>query len=426
MVGAALGISFLVMLLILGVPMVAALVGSVAVGLFLGGQWALVMPQSIINGMSDYTLLSLPLFVLAGVIMNVGGLSARLFDFAHSLVGWMRGGLAQVDVLTSIFLGGMFGSSTADIAGTGSITIPAMKKAGYKADFAAATCAASSGVGPMIPPSSPMILYSAVTGTSLGALFMAGIIPGILMGLVFMGVVFVLARTRNFPRHGDLSLPEIWATFKSAFFSIGMPAIIVGGTTIGVFTPTEGGAFGVVYAIAVSMLVYRSMGVRDVYRATLAAVQLSGELLLMVGLSGALGVSLASAHVPEALAQMIDAITIGDSMFMRLVALMILAIIAGMFLDPLIPVLVPVILPTLLAFQIDLVHFGVLMVMAVVIGQLHPPIGIALIISGRIAGVDQVQVFKANIPYFIAIILFTLLLMAVPELSTWLPNYMKD
>ncbi|QJP16325.1 TRAP transporter large permease [Starkeya sp. ORNL1] len=426
MVGAALGISFLVMLLILGVPMVAALVGSVAVGLFLGGQWALVMPQSIINGMSDYTLLSLPLFVLAGVIMNVGGLSTRLFDFAHSLVGWMRGGLAQVDVLTSIFLGGMFGSSTADIAGTGSITIPAMKKAGYKADFAAATCAASSGVGPMIPPSSPMILYSAVTGTSLGALFMAGIIPGILMGLVFMGVVFVLARTRNFPRHGDLSLPEIWATFKSAFFSIGMPAIIVGGTTIGVFTPTEGGAFGVVYAIAVSMLVYRSMGVRDVYRATLAAVQLSGELLLMVGLSGALGVSLASAHVPEALAQMIDAITIGDSMFMRLVALMILAIIAGMFLDPLIPVLVPVILPTLLAFQIDLVHFGVLMVMAVVIGQLHPPIGIALIISGRIAGVDQVQVFKANIPYFIAIILFTLLLMAVPELSTWLPNYMKD
>jgi tripartite ATP-independent transporter DctM subunit len=426
MVGAALGISFLVMLLILGVPMVAALVGSVAVGLFLGGQWALVMPQSIINGMSDYTLLSLPLFVLAGVIMNVGGLSARLFDFAHSLVGWMRGGLAQVDVLTSIFLGGMFGSSTADIAGTGSITIPAMKKAGYKADFAAATCAASSGVGPMIPPSSPMILYSAVTGTSLGALFMAGIIPGILMGLVFMGVVFVLARTRNFPRHGDLSLLEIWTTFKSAFFSIGMPAIIVGGTTIGVFTPTEGGAFGVVYAIAVSMLVYRSMGVRDVYRASLAAVQLSGELLLMVGLSGALGVSLASAHVPEALAAMIDAITIGDSMFMRLVALMILAIIAGMFLDPLIPVLVPVILPTLLAFQIDLVHFGVLMVMAVVIGQLHPPIGIALIISGRIAGVDQVQVFRANIPYFIAIVLFTLLLMAVPELSTWLPNYMKD
>ncbi|MDF2998848.1 MAG: siaT 2 [Xanthobacteraceae bacterium] len=426
MVGAALGISFLVLLLIIGVPMVAALVGSVALGLYLGGQWALVMPQSILNGLGDYTLLSLPLFVLAGVIMNVGGLSARLFDFAHSLVGWMRGGLAQVDVLTSIFLGGMFGSSTADIAGTGSITIPAMKRAGYKADFAAATCAASSGVGPMIPPSSPMILYSAVTGTSLGALFMAGIIPGVLMGLVFMAVVFVLARTRNFPRHGDLSWPEIWSTFKSAFFSIGMPAIIVGGTTIGVFTPTEGGAFGVVYALAVSVLVYRSMGVRDVYRACLAAVQLSGELLLMVGLSGALGVSLASAHVPEALAAMIDAITIGDSMFMRLLALMILAIVAGMFLDPLIPVLVPVILPTLLAFQIDLVHFGVLMVMAVVIGQLHPPIGIALIISGRIAGVDQVQVFRANIPYFVAIILFTLLLMAVPELSTWLPNYMKD
>jgi len=426
MIGALIAILLLIFFLVIGVPMIAALTGAIAVGLWLGGQWTLVMPQAILNGLGDYSLLSLPLFVLAGVLMNVGGLSTRLFDFAHSLVGWMRGGLAQVDVVTSIFLGGMFGSSTADIAGTGSITIPAMKKEGYSAGFAAATCAASSGVGPMIPPSSPMILYSAVTGTSLGALFMAGIIPGILMGLVFMGVVFVLARTRNFPRHGDLSWAEIWRTFKSAFFSIGMPLIIVGGTTIGVFTPTEGGAFGVMYAIFVSVFVYRSIGFREIYRASLASVQLSGELLLMVGLSGALGVSLASAHVPEALAAFVDVLAIGDSMFMRLTALMILAIIAGMFIDPLIPVLVPVIMPTLLAYQIDLVHFGVLMVMAVVIGQLHPPIGIALIISGRIANVDQIRVFKASIPFFIAIILFTILLMAVPEISTWLPNQMKD
>jgi len=425
MSGALLGISLLIILSMLGVPMIAALVGSVGLGLYFGGQWALAMPQAMVNGMSDYTLLSLPLFVLAGVLMNVGGLSARLFDFAHSLVGWMKGGLAQVDVLTSIFLGGMFGSSTADIAGTGSITIPAMKRAGYSPAFAAATCASSSGVGPMIPPSSPMILYSAVTGTSLGALFLAGIIPGILMGLVFMAVVLVLARKRDFPRHGDLSIREILTTLRAAFLSIGMPAIIVGGTSVGVFTPTEGSAFGVVYAAALSVY-YRSLNFRQFYRACLAAVQLSGELLLMVGLSGTLGVSLASAHVPEALASMIDVIAIGDSDFMRLVALMILAIIAGMFLDPLIPVLIPVILPTLLAFNIDLVHFGVLMVMAVVIGQLHPPIGIASIIAGRIAGVDQVQVFRANVPFFISIIVFTIVLMAIPELSTWLPNYMKD
>ncbi|BCJ90645.1 ABC transporter permease [Terrihabitans soli] len=426
MIGALLGIVLLIILLILGVPMVAALLGSVAIGLYISGQWALVIPQAMVNGMSDYTLIALPLFVLAGVLMNVGGLSTRLFDFAHSLVGWMRGGLAQVDVLTSIFLGGMFGSSTADIAGTGSITIPAMKRAGYSPAFSAATCASSSGVGPMIPPSSPMILYSAVTGTSLGALFLAGVIPGILMGLIFMAVVFVLARRHNFPRHGNLSVSEILYTFNRALLSIGMPAIIVGGTSVGVFTPTEGSAFGVVYAGALSIFIYRSMGWTAFYKSCVSAVQLSGELLVMVGLSGTLGVSLASAGVPQALAGVIDVIAIGDSYFMRLAALMLLAIIAGMFLDPLIPVLVPVILPTLIAFQIDLIQFGVLMVMAVVIGQLHPPIGIASIIAGRIAGVDQIQVFRANMPFFIAIILFTLVLMAVPELSTWLPNYMKD
>ncbi len=426
MTGALIGIGLLIVLLILGVPMVAGLLGSVALGLYLSGQWALVIPQAMVNGMSDYTLISLPLFVLAGVLMNVGGLSARLFDFAHSLVGWARGGLAQVDVLTSIFLGGMFGSSTADIAGTGSITIPAMKRAGYSPAFAAATCASSSGVGPMLPPSSPMILYSAVTGTSLGALFLAGVIPGIIMGLIFMGIVVVLARRHNFPRHGDLSISAILITFRGALLAIGMPMIIVGGTSVGVFTPTEGSAFGVVYAAMISAFIYRSLSWKEFFRACVSSVQLSGELIVMVGLSGTLGVSLASAGVPQAIASVIDVIAIGDSQFMRLLALMLLAIIAGMFLDPLIPVLVPVLLPTLIAFNIDLIQFGVLMVMAVVIGQLHPPIGIASIIAGRIAGVDQIQVFRANVPFFIAIILFTLVLMLVPELSTWLPNYMKE
>jgi tripartite ATP-independent transporter DctM subunit len=426
MFGALFGIGLLVVMLIGGVPMVAALLGSVAIGLVIAGQWALVVPQAMVNGISDYTLISLPLFVLAGVLMNVGGLSVRLFDFAHSLVGWLKGGLAQVDVLTSIFLGGMFGSSTADIAGTGSITIPAMKRAGYSPAFSAATCASSSGVGPLIPPSSPMILYSAVTGTSLGALFLAGLIPGIILGLLFMGVVFILARRRNFPRHGDLSFAEIALTFRRGLLAMGMPAIIVGGTSVGVFTPTEGSAFGVVYAAALAGFIYRSLSWAEFYRSCISAVQLSGELLVMVGLSGTLGVALANAGVPQALATFVEAVTFSDSMFLRITILVLLAVVAGMVLDPLIPVLVPAILPTLLAFNIDLIQFGVLMVMAVVIGQLHPPIGIASIIAGRIAGVDQIQVFRANIPFFVTIVVFTIVLIAVPELSTWLPNYMKD
>jgi tripartite ATP-independent transporter DctM subunit len=426
MTGALISIALLFVLLGLGVPMVAALMTAVALSFLLGGQWAIILPQTMVSGMSTFTLIALPLYVLAGVTMNAGGISGRLFEFARALVGWMRGGLAHVNVLTSMFFGGMIGSSTADLAGSGSILIPAMKREGYSPEISAAVSASSSGIGPLIPPSSPMILYSAVTGTSLGALFLAGLIPGLLLAAVFMLVVAILAKRGDWGRHGILSLHEIWRTGKRAALAFGMPVIIVGGLVLGIFTPTEGGAFGVVYGFLLSCFVYRTLKARDVFRVLVSAVQLTGELLLIVSLSFALGASLSSAHVPQALASVIDMLTIGDSQYMRLLALVVLAIIAGMFLDPLIPVLVPIILPTLLAFNIDLIHFGALMVMAVVIGQLTPPMAIALIITSRIAEVDQMKILAANMPFFIAIILFTLVLMAVPELATWLPEHARN
>ena len=334
----------------------------------------------------------------------------------------MRGGLAQVNVLTSMFFGGMIGSSTADLAGSGSILIPAMKKEGYPAEVAASVSASSSGIGPLIPPSSPMILYSAITGTSLSALFLAGFIPGLILGGLFMLLVAWLAWRKGWRRHGSLSAGDIWRSGKRSLLAFGMPVIIVGGLVLGVFTPSEAGAFGVVYALVVSCFVYRSLGLSDLYRVFVNAVQLTGELLLIVSLSFALGASLSSAHVPQALAGVIDAIVVVDSLYLKLLALFLLAIVAGMFLDPLIPVLIPVILPTLIIYQIDLIHFGALMVMAVVIGQLTPPLAIALIITSRIAGVDQMKILRANLPFFVVIILFSLVLMALPGLATWLPS----
>lgn len=422
---ALISIALLLTFLTLGVPMVAALLAAVAFNFVMSGQWSIMVPQTMVSGVSQFTLIALPLFVLAGTIMNAGGISGRLFDFARSLVGWMRGGLAQVNVLTSMFFGGMIGSSTADLAGSGSIIIPAMKREGYSPEIAAAVSASSSGVGPLIPPSSPMILYSAVTGTSLGALFIAGLIPGVLLGLTFMTVVAVLAARRHWARHGTLSVAEIVRTGRSAILAFGMPAIIVGGLVFGVFTPSEGGAFAVVYAILLSMLVYRTLDLRGLYRVFVAALMMTGELLIIVSLSFALGASLSSAQVPQALAGLIDGFTIGDSVFARLAVLMVLAIIAGMFLDPLIPVLVPVILPTLIVYEIDLMHFGVLIVMAVVIGQLTPPLAIALIITSRIAQTDQLRIFMANLPFFFAILGFTLVLMLVPGVATWLPSLMR-
>jgi tripartite ATP-independent transporter DctM subunit len=319
----------------------------------------------------------------------------------------------------------MIGSSTADLAGSGSIVIPAMVREGYSPEESAAISASSSGIGPLIPPSSPMILYSAVTGTSLGALFIAGLIPGILLGLTFMILVSFLAIRRKWKRHGSFSAGEILRTGRRGILAFGMPGIIVGGLVFGVFTPSESGAFAVVYAIILSMFVYRSHSLRGLYRVFVVALTMTGELLVIVSLSFALGSSLSSAHVPQALAELIDLFTFGDNMLMRLALLMLLAIIAGMFLDPLIPVLVPVILPTLILYDVDLLHFGVLMVMAVVIGQLTPPLAIALIITSRIANTDQLRIFVANVPFFVAILLFTAVLLAFPQIATWLPSQMR-
>lgn len=420
-----LSIVMLLILLIFGTPMVAALLLAVAVNFVLSGQWSMMVPQTMVSGVSQFTLIALPLFVLAGTMMNAGGISGRLFDFARALVGWMRGGLAQVNVLTSMFFGGMIGSSTADLAGSGSILIPAMQKEGYSREISAAISASSSGIGPLIPPSSPMILYSAVTGTSLGALFLAGLLPGILLGMLFMTQIAFLAAWRGWRRHGNLSVMEILRTGQRATLAFGMPGIIVGGLVLGVFTPSEGGAFAVVYAIFLSMVIYRTIDSHGLYRVFVSSLMMTGELLVIVSLSFALGASLSSAQVPQALAGLLDVIAPGEGMFLRLLILMALAIVAGMFLDPLIPVLVPVLLPALLIHDVDLLHFGVLMVLAVVIGQLTPPMAIALIITGRIAKTDQLKVFVANLPFLTSIIGFTILLMAVPSIATWLPSLLR-
>ncbi len=423
--GAALSVAVLGLLLVLRVPLLVSIAAAVMLNFYLSGAWALTLPQTMMSGLGRFVLIALPLFVLAGGLMNAGGISARLFEFARAMVGSLRGGLAHVNVLTSMFFGGMIGSSTADLAGTGSIVIPAMKANKYPPDFAAALTASSAGIGPMIPPSSPMILYSAVTGVSLGALFLAGLIPGLLLGLSQMLIVAWLARKRGWLPYSAFALGEVWRCGRRALLSFGLPIIIVGGLVIGVFTPSEAGAFAVMYAFVLAVFVHRALSLRELYRVLVNAVQLSGELLIIVGLSFALGAGLTNAHVPDALVRLIDLVTV-DSEYLRILSLVALAILAGMILDPLIPVLLPIILPTLIAFQIDLIHFGVLMVIAVVIGQVTPPMAIALIIAGRIAQVDQIRVLRANTPFLLGIVAFLLIAIAVPAVATWLPGLVRD
>lgn len=409
-------------LIALGVPLFVALAASSAAYIIIDGGWILSYPQQIIAGMNGFILLAMPLFILAGVLMNSGGISVRIFAFAKALVGPMPGGLAHVNVLTSVFFGGMIGTSVADLAGTGSVLIPEMKKGKYPAPVSAALTASSSGIGPLLPPSSPMILYSAVTGTSLGALFLAGVIPGLLLATALMITVAVLAKKHGWGSAQHFQLKEVLRTLRAALLAFGMPLLIVGGITLGIFTPTEAGAFAVVYAIVIATVAYRALSLKQMYRAFVNSAVLTGEVMLIVGVSVALGAALAKARVPEALTGFLSALAPADSQSVQILLLVIIAIIGGMVLDPLIPVIMPVLLPTLIATDIDLVHFGVIIVLTVVIGQVTPPVAMSLVVAGKIGKVDAWDVFRANTPFLLSTIALLVLVVLVPGLATWLPS----
>jgi tripartite ATP-independent transporter DctM subunit len=409
-------------LALIGMPIIVAMVTSVVLFVLLSGGWELALPQQTLTGVSDYILITLPLFILAGGIMNASGIADRLFAFASAAVGWMRGGLAHVNVAVSLMFGGMIGTSVADLAGTGSIIIPKMKESGYPGPFSAALTATSSGIGVLVPPSSPMILYSAVTGTSLGALFLAGIVPGILMAIALMLVVGVMARRYGWRPMQSFAWDELLRTGRRAVLPMGLPALIIGGLVAGLFTPSEAGAFAVAYAMLLSMVVYRTLSFARLGRVMVQSAMLTAEVLIVVGFSVALGWALSQARVPVALADALDVLFPFDAVVPKILVLLLLALIAGMVLDPLIPMIMPVLLPSLLFMDVDLVHFGILMVVTVVIGQITPPVALALLVAARIGREDVIAVIRANTPFLICLIVFLLVLVMFPALSTWLPS----
>ena len=415
----------LCLLAILGMPIIMALATSVVVFLLFSGGWDLAFPQQTLAGVTDYILVTLPLFIFAGGIMNASGIADRLFAFAGAMFGWMRGGLAHVNVAVSLMFGGMIGTSVADLAGSGSIIIPKMKENGYPGPFSAALTATSSGLGVLVPPSSPMILYSAVTGTSLGALFLAGVIPGLLMALVLMLIVSVLARRHGWKPMQGFAWRELISTGRRAVLPMGLPALILGGLVLGLFTPSEAGAFAVAYALVLAMLVYRSMSLANLRRVMVESTILTGEVLIVVGFSVALGWALSQARVPLGLADMLAYMFPFNSSTIQICVLLLLALIAGMILDPLIPMIMPVLLPSLITLDVDLVHFGVLMVVTVVIGQVTPPVALALLVAARIGQEEVVAVIRANTPFLIGLIGFLFLLILFPSLSTWLPSLIR-
>ncbi|BCI53481.1 C4-dicarboxylate ABC transporter permease [Mycolicibacterium litorale] len=415
-------LAVIVGLLVLGTPLIVSMAAGVALYTMLEGGWMMQYPQQVTEGMGSFVLLAMPLFILAGVVMNAGGIADRVFAFARSLFGPLPGGLAQVDVSTSLFFGGMVGTSVADLAGTGSTLIPQMKRHGYPAPYAAAVTASSSGIGPLIPPSSPMILYAAATGTSLGTLFFAGVVPGLILTVVLMVTVGVQAKRNGWGEKIAFDWREVVRTLRASAFAFGVPVLILLGLTLGVFTPTESGAFAVVYAILISAVAYRSLGLRRLYRCLVEAAVLTGEVMLIVGVSVALGSVLAMAGLPQVLADFATSVVPGDTQLGYVVVLTVVAILAGMLFDPLIPVIMPVLLPTILQVGIDPVYFGVIIVLTVIIGQVTPPVAMSLVVAAKIAKVDAWAVLRANTPFLVATVVVLALVIAFPALATWLPS----
>ena len=382
--------------------------------------------EQIGNGLyNSYVLLAVPLFVFAANIMNAGTVSDRIFDFCRVLVGRMRGGLAQVDILVSVIFSGMSGSAIADAAGPGLVTIRQMlKKPEYSRGFAGAVVVASATLGPIIPPSIPMVIYALVSGASVGALFLGGVVPGFLMAFLMMGVVHIIATKRNMPREEKIPLSEWPSILFRGALPLSMPIVLLGGIYSGAFTPTEAAAVAAFHALILAGVVYRALTWKTFWGVVMESTRGSAVITMILAGSFMLNYAFTAEGVPQSMANWVEALQLSSLQFLLLVNLIFL--ILGCFLDVsvLLLVFVPMLLPTVKALGIDLVHFGVLVVLNMMIGLIHPPFGMLLFVTKALTGIPIGEMMKEGWPFIVMLLLLLLAMTVFPQIVLWLPQTM--
>jgi C4-dicarboxylate transporter DctM subunit len=408
----------------LGLPIAVAMgLAAVVSFVWLGGFDVLSMvPQRMYAGTTSFTLLAIPFFILAGNLMNTGGITSRLVHFAQCLVGHIRGGLGHVTVVTNMIMAGMSGAAVADAVGTGNLLIPAMEKAGYPRVFSAALVGAASTIGPVIPPSIPFVIFGSMTGTSVGRLFLGGFLPGVLMGIFFMICVAILAKRRGYPRETKANWGELLRATVVAAPAWGAPIIIIGGILAGVFTPTEAAAVASVYALAIGMFVYREIAVADIPRILWETVRNSVQVLFIISAASVFGWLLIQQRVPTAIVEGLMALT--GTPWVVLMIVNVILLILGCFMEGIAIMLltIPVFMPLMAKVGIDPVHFGVVMTLNLMIGLLTPPVGMCLYAVSTISGVGIWPLAKELVPYIIALTICLMIITYVPGLVVWLPN----
>ncbi|WP_108660203.1 TRAP transporter large permease [Acuticoccus kandeliae] len=413
----------MIVLALIGIPLVFSILGaSVLTILVARPEMPLVLvTQLFMNGMDAFLLLAIGFFFLAGELMNRGGITRRIVAFADALVGHVRGGLAQVNILSSLFFSGISGSAVADTAAVGSVMIPSMKEKGYGAAFSAAVTQASSVVGPIIPPSIPIIIYALLAQQSVGAMFLAGIVPGIVIGICLMICVFIIASRQSFPRSERASLKTIILTGKDALLALFAPIIVVGGILGGVMTATEAGAIACLYAAIVGAFYFRELTWGGFWRALCDAAEGTATILVIVGASALFAWIVADLRVSRSVVEMITSVS--DSPLLFLLFVNLFALLLGLFLDPLaaLVILVPILLPAATQLGIDPIHFGIVLVFNLMIGLTTPPVGYLIYLSARIANERPERVMRASIPFILALFAALAILTLVPAITTTLP-----
>lgn len=416
----------LVLGMLLRMPIGFAMLMSGVAYLITKGQDLGLVAEQVSNGLyNSYVLLAVPLFVFAANLMNAGTVSERIFDFCRILVGRLRGGLAQVDILVSVIFSGMSGSAIADAAGPGLVTIRQMlKKPEYSRGFAGAVVVASATLGPIIPPSIPMVIYALVSGASVGALFLGGVVPGLLMTVLMMGVVHVIATKRNMPREAPIPRHEWPSILFRGALPLSMPIVLLGGIYSGAFTPTEAAAVAALHALILSTVVYRALTWRSFWGVVMESTRSSAVITLILAGSFILNYAFTAEQVPQWMAAWVDSMHLSRIQFLLMVN--VLFLVLGCFLDVsvLLLVFVPMLLPAVNALGIDLVHFGVLVVLNMMIGLIHPPFGMLLFVTKALTGIPIGEMMREGWLFLVMLLGLLLALTFFPQLVLWLPQTM--
>jgi tripartite ATP-independent transporter DctM subunit len=407
-----------------GIPLYASMALAALVFMWVAGMPFSILPQRMAGSINSFPIIAAPLFILMGNILAAAKITDRIVIFASTLIGWVRGGYAHASIVTSMIFAGMVGSAVADAAGSGAIEIRAMKNAGYKPETAASITAAAATIGPIIPPSLPMVIYGVSADVSIGKLFMGGVIPGLLMGLALMIMVGIVARREGMGRTPFAGFRAIGRAFRDCFFAVMTPVVILGGMFSGFFTPTEAAAVACLYALFLGFVIYRTLEWRQLGPILIDTAETTGIVMVLVMAAGALGWCISISRLPQTLTPMILA-TI-DSPIIFLLLVNILLLIVGCFMEALAAmlILIPILVPAAASYGIDPIQFGVMMVLNLIIGTVTPPVGVVLFVVTRIADISFETMSRAILPWLLPLLAVLAAVTLWPPLTTFLPTLM--